>query len=299
MAKKLGEATDAYVKGRLERREIKVTTSKGVRDAMRSMCESLGRDRSPRSVKILEIEQWASRLATHAGAGTVRNHVGYVKAFWKWAVLVEIASVDPSVTLRPPTKPRTVPRTCTDDEVRRTIAMARDVRERLVLILMVQEGCRALEVSRLQLGDVDRRARTIFLTGKGGHERKVPLTDETEVALDEYLEERGRVAGALIQSVHRSVWNDRRDGGIKPHTIVVQVSRAMKRAGVPETGHALRHKFAQDLDDAGADVQVIQEALGHASLVTTQIYLKRASVTQLRAKMGTKTYATEDPEVAA
>lgn len=292
MAKLLGEAADEYVRGRLERREIVEGTAKGIRDALRSMCGYLGRDRSIRSVKVPEIESWVAEIATHARSGILRNHVGYVKAFWKWSVLTGLTSIDPSITLKAPPKAEAVPRTVADDEVRRTIAAAKSVRERLVLILMVQEGCRAVEVSRAQLADVDRRAATIRLVGKGNRERILPLTEEVEVALDEYLEERGRVAGALIQSTHKSVWNDRTDGGIKPHTIVVQVSRAMKRAGVRETGHALRHKYAQDMIDAGAPVEVVQEALGHASLVTTQLYVRRRNVVpRLRPLMGTKQYS--------
>jgi integrase/recombinase XerD len=169
------------------------------------------------------------------------------------------------------------------------IAAARDIREEVMISLEVMEGARSIEVSRVEFADIDRWQMTVRLTGKGDHVREVPLTQSTLDRIDKYvLEERGSRAGRLVQSRVRSVWNT--EDGVKSHTIYVLVGRAFRRAGVAESGHALRHTAAYGLIEAGATVRHVQEFLGHQHLNTTEIYMKRAKLEEIRPFTGTKRY---------
>lgn len=285
----LGELTDRWVTERVGRREIRRTTAKGYRDALYYLCSSAGRRRPIRSIDRHDIEVWRAQTAAKVATSTYRGRFSAVRLFFAWALEEGYIAKNPCIGIRMPRKPRTVPRGLPDQWVSLVLDAATDEREELILSLMVMEGCRSIEVSRLELADIDRASGTLRLVGKGDHERIVPLTSDTGERINAYVRcERGFVAGRLIQSRRKNVWNDK--DGMKSVSIYHLVAKAFHRAGVPETGHALRHTFAYGLIDAGADVRLVQHALGHVSLVTTQIYLPRVQTEKLRPYMGQKHY---------
>jgi len=121
----------------------------------------------------------------------------------------------------------------------------------------------------------DGRARTVTVLGKGGKERRVPIHDRAADALRVWLEG-GRAAMAGPQE---AVFVNQRGGRLGPR----DVRRILDRRAVsPTHPHAMRHTFATHLLDGGADLRVVQELLGHASLATTQIYT-HVSKERLRA----------------
>ena len=166
------------------------------------------------------------------------------------------------------------------------------VRARAVVWLMVGCGCRCVEVARLRVEDYDPRGATVRLTGKGGHERVVPVPSDVAGALDAWLDERGRVAGPLIAS--------RIDGhALAPHTLSAYVRRWMRAAGVKvsaldgRSAHGLRRTAASDVMDACGDITVVQEMLGHREVDTTaRHYLRRVTVAHMREAMEGRTYST-------
>ena len=133
-------------------------------------------------------------------------------------------------------------------------------------------GARISEAVGLDVDDLDSVDRTVLLRGKGGKERIVPVGSYAVAAVADYLDARGPAGrgrhgtpGAVPQrprrpAVRQSAW-----------TVLV---RAAERAGVTTdvSPHTLRHSFATHLLDGGADVRVVQELLGHASVTTTQVY---------------------------
>jgi site-specific recombinase XerD len=148
---------------------------------------------------------------------------------------------------------------------------------------MREEGLRAIEVANLQMGDVDMATRTMVVTGKGGHSRVLPVTSTMMGALSSFLTERGKDSGALVQSYQRSYASD--SDGLSAKVVARFAGEAIKRAGVNESGHVLRHTFAHRMIDAGADIRDVQMALGHASIVTTQVYLGYTALGDLRGFM--------------
>jgi integrase/recombinase XerC len=125
-------------------------------------------------------------------------------------------------------------------------------------------GLRVSELAGLDLADVDRAERTVRVLGKGGKERAVPYGAHAARALDAYLA--GRTRGPVFVG--------RRGGRLTVRAIHAMVRRRSVAAGLVRrvTPHTLRHTFATHLLDAGADLRMIQELLGHSRLSTTQRY---------------------------
>jgi site-specific recombinase XerD len=159
-----------------------------------------------------------------------------------------------------------------------------DSRAVLVCLLMVQEGLRAIEVTRLQLSDVDFGDGTILVKGKGNQERLLPVSSETRHALDAYLAGHPARAGPLVRSFTHPA------RAITANHVSKLVSRWMCAAGVRGTGHSLRHSMATHLLRAGADIRDIQMALGHMNLSSTSVYLPFSDVGRLRTVMGGRWY---------
>jgi integrase/recombinase XerC len=157
---------------------------------------------------------------------------------------------------------------CGDLEARVRRAEAYALRDDAVLELLYAAGLRVSELSGLDRKGVDLRARTVTVMGKGGKERQVPVHARCAEALGRWLEE-GRPVVAGPESPPEAVFLNRRALRLGPRDVRRILDR---RSPVPTHPHALRHSMATHLLDGGADLRVVQELLGHASLRTTQIY---------------------------
>jgi integrase/recombinase XerD len=130
------------------------------------------------------------------------------------------------------------------------------------------------------MGDIDFDARLVRLFGKGAKERIVPFGRPAAAALDEWFSPRGRVRLVPVQWRRRddaeAVFLNRRGGRLSRQAAWAVVKRYGERAGVRGelSPHVLRHSCATHLLDHGADLRVVQELLGHASIATTQVYTK-------------------------
>lgn len=139
-------------------------------------------------------------------------------------------------------------------------------RDRAMLELLYASGLRVSELAGLDLEDIDRGAQSVRVLGKGSKERIVPFGNQAARALDAYLERRGTASGALFRNV--------RGGRLTTRAIHTIVRRRAVAVGLDRrvSPHTLRHTFATHLLDAGADLRMIQELLGHNRLTTTQRY---------------------------
>lgn len=220
-------------------------------------------------------------------ASTRRNRYSTVRTFCRWLVEQGHIGQDPTATLKAPRQPRAVPRAYNPPIVARLLEVAPDARARLICLLEVQEGLRACEVARLEVGDIDFGERLMLVRGKAGRERILPLSDETWDALGGYLRDHPAHAGPLIRS-----YNDP-TAGICAAYVVHMMGRWLRDAGIPRGGgHGLRHTMATQLLRSGADVRDVQTALGHATLTSTQIYLPFSDARRLRHVMGGRRYSS-------
>jgi site-specific recombinase XerD len=141
-------------------------------------------------------------------------------------------------------------------------------RDDAVLELLYGCGLRVAELCGLDGGDLDLRGRTVTVWGKGGRQRRVPMHDRCVEAVSVWTEH-GRTFFAGPDSPPGAVFLNRAGRRLGPRDVRRLLDR---RSPVPTHPHALRHSFATHLLDGGADLRVVQELLGHASLQTTQVY---------------------------
>jgi integrase/recombinase XerD len=147
------------------------------------------------------------------------------------------------------------------------------LRNRALLEVLYSTGARISEAVGLDVDDIDAHSRSVLLHGKGGKERLVPIGRPAVAALDAYLV-RGRPELARRGKGTPATFLNVRGGRLSRQSAWQVLQDAAERAGISSavSPHTLRHSFATHLIEGGADVRVVQELLGHASVTTTQIY---------------------------
>lgn len=243
------------------------------RCALATFAEHIG-DRPLDKISPVHIEQWLESTSDLAPA-TRRSRLSAVRGFLRWCERRKYVRRNAAADVRGPRQPRTLPRALVGEAPAKVIDAAPDARARLILILMFQQGLRCVEVSRLEVSDIDRFHGTVRVVGKGLHERILPLMDETLECLDAYLQEHPASAGPLVRS-YRS-WE--RHQALSAQAISKYVSVWMDEAGIkrgPRDGisaHAGRHTCLSDMLRSGAHLRDVQNAAGHAHITSTECYL--------------------------
>jgi integrase/recombinase XerD len=205
-----------------------------------------------------------------------------VRGLHAFAFAQGMTAADPAREIPPPTPPRRLPKAIGVTEVERLLAAAgssasaepRELRDRALLEFLYSTGARISEVVSLDVDDLDLAADpSVLLTGKGGKQRFVPVGSYAVRALEAYLV-RGRPTLAVAgRQASPAVFLNARGGRLTRQGAWGVLREAGDRSGIKGVSpHTLRHSFATHLLDGGADIRVVQELLGHASVTTTQVY---------------------------
>ena len=202
-----------------------------------------------------------------------------VRGLHRFLALEGEVGEDPAAAVSPPKPPTRLPKAIGVAEVERLLAAASvgdgpaALRDRALLEVLYGTGARISEAVGLDIDDVDAVGGVVRLFGKGSKERIVPLGSYAVRALDAYLV-RGRPVLAAAGRGTPAIFLNRHGQRLSRQSAWSVLRTCAERAGL--TGHlsphTLRHSFATHLLDGGADVRVVQELLGHASVTTTQIY---------------------------
>jgi integrase/recombinase XerD len=229
-------------------------------------------------------------------ASSAARAIVAVRGLHRFAAREGLVAEDAAKEVRPPAATRRLPKALPVDDVLALLGAAggedssRGLRDRALLELLYGTGARISEAVGLDVDDVDLTAATALLHGKGGKDRIVPLGSYASAAVDAYLV-RGRPTLAAAGRGTPRLFLNHRGSGLSRQSAWTVLRQAADRAGL--TGnvspHTLRHSFATHLIDGGADVRVVQELLGHASVTTTQVYTL-VTVDHLR-----EVYATAHP----
>ncbi|MEU5696136.1 site-specific tyrosine recombinase XerD [Actinosynnema sp. NPDC020468] len=207
-----------------------------------------------------------------------------VRGLHRFAHREGLVGHDPAREVHPPAPPRRLPKALPVDDVLRLLDTPGDtpaaLRDRALLELLYSSGARISEVVGLDVDDVDAVERTVLLDGKGGKQRLVPVGRPALAALDAYLV---RARPTFAKRANPALFLNVRGGRLSRQSAWQVLKTAAERAGITAevSPHTLRHSFATHLLEGGADVRVVQELLGHASVTTTQVYTL-VTVTTLR-----------------
>lgn len=204
------------------------------------------------------------------------------------------AETDPTADVEAPRVPSGVPKALSEEEVQALLSspngddpMAR--RDRTILELLYATGMRISELASLSISSIDPEAGLARVVGKGNKERIVPVGSYARRALSEWLGRGGRPELVRTKGARRddmeALLLSARGRRMGRQAIWRVVHAHAVRAGLSDkvTPHVLRHSFATHLLDHGADVRVVQELLGHASITTTQVYTKVSQEHLVRA----------------
>jgi integrase/recombinase XerD len=229
-------------------------------------------------------------------ANSAARAVVAVRGFHRFLLREGSTASDPARGVRPPPPPKRLPKAISVEDVAALLAAAgaeetpRALRDRALLELLYGSGARISEAVGLDVDELDLGAGTVRLLGKGGKERIVPVGSYARDAVSAYLV-RGRPALAAAGTGPPALFLNARGGRLSRQSAWTVLRATAERAGVRRaiSPHTLRHSFATHLLDGGADVRVVQELLGHASVTTTQVYTL-VTVDRLR-----EVYATAHP----
>lgn len=243
-----------------------------------------------------DVADFAGSLRGVVGPASAARVVVSVRSLHRFAALEGWTPVDPARHVRPPAVPSRLPKALPYDDIALLLAHTGDpgtavgVRDVALVELLYGTGTRVSEAAGLDVDDLDLDNRSVVVTGKGSKQRVLPLGEMAANALDAYLV-RGRPALAGAGRGTPRLFLNTRGAPLSRQSAYAVVEQAARRAGLatPLGPHTLRHSFATHLLEGGADVRVVQELLGHASVETTQIY------TRVTAETLRQVYATSHP----
>jgi integrase/recombinase XerD len=244
----------------------------------RSIADAAGADGEDVAAFVADV----SRSTHHDGrpyrAASVVRALSSVRSFHRFLVREGDAADDPTDGVVRPRLPRSLPRPLSVQDVARLLEAprptdAKGLRDRALLETMYGAGLRVSELVGLDVDDVDLEDGSVRVLGKGGKERDVPLGRYAREAIAAYVSG-ARPALATARSRSALFLNQRDGGRLSRQACWNAIREHAGAAGLRKrvTPHTLRHSFATHLLEGGADVRVVQELLGHASVATTQVY---------------------------
>lgn len=304
----VGPAVRTYLDHLVVERGVADNTLKSYRRDLRRYAGWLADQGVERLAGVREATVTAFLMALREGdtdhpplsAASAGRTVVAVRGFHRFAVREGLTEVDPSAAVHPPAPAKRLPKALPIHDIERILEAAGApgtplaLRDRALLEVLYGTGARISEAVGLDRDDLDLEQAAVLLRGKGSKERVVPVGSYARAAVEAYLVRGRPVLAAELPASGRAVpalFLNARGGRLSRQSAWTVLARAADRAAVHAevSPHTLRHSFATHLLDGGADVRVVQELLGHASVTTTQVYTL-VTVDSLR-----EVYATAHP----
>lgn len=214
---------------------------------------------------------------------TIARKIASLRTFYKYLYREQKIDSNPAMNLNNPKRPKSLPKFLTPDEVEQILNNTKietpaGYRNRTILELLWATGMRISELSGLNFGDLNLEHNEIRVFGKGSKERIILVTDRAKSFLERYIE----TARALIpkgfpvppQDEDSPVFINNTGYRLQTRTVRNVINEVVEKINLPKhvTPHVFRHSFATHLIENGADLRIVQELLGHASISNTQIY---------------------------
>ena len=244
----------------------------------KKLCLGGGKKVDVRRVDIYVVRAYLAALTKDRKKSSIGRKLAALKGFFRYLVTMGQVEKDPLLLIRSPKQEKPLPAFLSVDDVFHlldgiTIKGALDIRDRAILEFFYSTGVRVSELVGLNWADVDFQLGIVRVLGKGSKERIVPVGETSLQTLRDYSMEL-RKKWNLPCKGETAVFLNNRGKRITTRSVARVVEKHLKQSGIAvKIGpHGLRHSFATHLLNSGADLRVIQELLGHASLSTTQRY---------------------------
>jgi len=248
--------------------------------------------KSPLAVTRSEILDYLMKLKDdRLTASSIARKLVAIKVFYRFLIAQNLLKADPAGIIDSPRLWKGLPAVLDIEEVERLLKAAdgrreKEMRDRAILELLYATGLRVSEVSGLKLSDLNQEAGFLRCIGKGGRERVVPVGRQAVKWVQKYLD-RAREKWKPKPEM-KQIFVNRFGNPLSRQTIWMLIKHYAGEAGIKKeiTPHTLRHSFATHMLQGGADLRVVQELLGHATISTTQIYthVDRARLKAIHAK---------------
>jgi integrase/recombinase XerC len=282
------EWIDKFVEALSAEKGFSPHTCRAYRNDLEQFLGYLGRESSDRAgkeeaiavrdVDELDVRSFVGFLYEKCEKSTISRKLSALRSFFRFMVRRGVIDTNPADTVLSPKRGKPVPNYLPVDEVFRLLdGMKGDsvlaVRNRAILETLYSTGIRVAELAGMNVGDVDFEQGFVRVVGKGNKERLAPVGERALKSIRIYLDKRVRAKGTEITAGEALLINSR-GGRLTTRSIARLLEKVVRQLGLmrPITPHGLRHTFATHMLDAGADLRVVQELLGHASLKTTQRY---------------------------
>ncbi len=225
---------------------------------------------------ILLLRRYLALLHKDCSRTSIGRKLSALRTFFRFLVREGVLKSSPADGLSTPRREEYLPKVLSAEQTGRLLDQPFSgerltvLRDLAIFELIYSCGLRVSELTGLDVGSLDLIERQVRVFGKGGKERLLPIGRPACAALQAYLQERG------LPTASQPLFLNQRGGRLTARSVQRNLKQRLLRLNLPTdvTPHALRHSFATHLLDAGADLRVIQELLGHASLSTTQKYTK-------------------------
>jgi len=238
--------------------------------------DSLNPPKPPESAGVLEIRSFIAFLLKKDKKSSAGRKLATLKTFYKFLRRERIIEMNPAELISTPKKDKMLPQFLNVDEIFSLLELPDpnnffSLRDRAILELFYASGLRVSELVGLDIGNIDINIDYVKVTGKGRKERIVPVNQKAIDVIKHYLDEREVF---LKNKKEEAIFINKFGNRLTRRGVGLIVKKYMIKSGINKhiSPHSLRHTFATHLLDAGADLRLIQELLGHSSISTTQIY---------------------------
>ena len=238
---------------------------------------------TPDAVTGIAIRGYLGHLHQHCKKSTIARKLSAVRSFYRYLVHHGYIDVNPSDAVQTPKQDQPIPTYLPIDDMFRLLASVKTdtllgLRNRTMFETLYSTGIRVSELAGLDVQDIDFHEHVIRVKGKGGHERMVPIGKTALSSIEAYrkqIESKDRVTQSQAEAVSGDpLFLNKFNTRLSVRSIARILEKTTRECGIaiPVSPHAFRHTFATHMLDAGADLRVVQELLGHKSLSTTQKY---------------------------
>ncbi|MCR5289600.1 MAG: tyrosine-type recombinase/integrase [Treponema sp.] len=242
----------------------------------------LGHQRLIRDVSLEDLRSCIAELSKKKRAATsINRFISAVRTLFAYCRKFQYIETNPSLELHTVKQPKHMPRFMTEAEIDALCKQPEQKellwkeRDKAIFEMLYSSGCRVSELASLKLSDFNGRYDSVIITGKGRKDRRIYFEEDAQLALKTYLEARKQRFGIHgKQDLVDALFVNQRGhpltvGGI---TLIVSRYSGVEGTNHHQSPHAFRHTFATEMLTHGADIRVVQEMLGHASISTTQRY---------------------------